>query len=65
MTKATGDGPRKITDAKITDAKSVQIQNPITGTFVRLDTDTGRVVEQKKSPGPFKGVRILKAQKAH
>ena len=60
MAKNTGDGTRK--GAVI---KRVQIQNPITGTFIKLDTDTGRVVEQKKSPGPFKGVRILTSKKAH
>lgn len=57
MAKNTGDGARK---GAVT--KRVQIQNPITGTFIKLDTDTGRVIEQKKSPGPFKGVRILKAK---
>lgn len=60
MAKNTGEGARK---GSVT--KRVQIQNPITGTFIKLDTDTGRVVEQKKSPGPFKGVRILKTKKAH
>lgn len=57
MTKDNGDGT-----GKGALAKRVQIQNPITGTFIKLDTDTGRVVEQKKSPGPFKGVRILRTK---
>lgn len=60
MAKNTGEGSRRGAIAK-----RVQIQNPITGTFIKLDTDTGRVLEQKKSPGPFKGVRILKNTKAH
>ena len=60
MAKHTGEGARKAT------AKNrIQMQNPITGTFIKLDTDTGRIVEQKKSPGPFKGVRIFKTSKAH
>ncbi len=60
MAKNTGEGARRGSATK-----RVQIQNPITGTFIKLDTDTGRVVEQKKSPGPFKGVRILKTTKAN
>lgn len=60
MAKNIGDAARK---ESVT--KRVQIQNPITGTFIKLDTDTGRVVEQKKSPGPFRGVRILRTTKAH
>jgi hypothetical protein len=34
----------------------VQVKNPIIDRWVKLDTRTGRIVETKKSPGPFKGV---------
>jgi hypothetical protein len=34
----------------------VQIKNPITDRWVKLDTTTGRIVDTKKTPGPYKGV---------
>ena len=34
----------------------VQVKNPITGRWVKLDTNTGRIVDTKKSAGPYKGV---------
>jgi hypothetical protein len=34
----------------------VQVMNPITERWVKLDTTTGRIVETKKTPGPYKGV---------
>jgi hypothetical protein len=34
----------------------VQIKNPIINRWVKLDTRTGRIVDTKKSPGPYKGV---------
>lgn len=35
----------------------VQVRNPVTGRWVKIDTRTGRIVDHKKSPGPYKGVR--------
>jgi hypothetical protein len=35
----------------------VQAQNPVTGRYVKIDTNTGRIVDHKKSPGPYKGVK--------
>jgi hypothetical protein len=35
----------------------VQIKNPVTGRFVKIDTKTGRIVSHKKTPGPYKGVK--------
>jgi hypothetical protein len=35
----------------------VQVKNPLTNRWVKLDTSTGRIVDHKKSPGPYKGVR--------
>lgn len=33
-----------------------QSRNPINNNWTKRDTDTGRFIDQKKSPGPFKGV---------
>jgi hypothetical protein len=35
----------------------VQALNPVTKRYVKIDTNTGRIVEQKKTAGPYKGVR--------
>jgi len=35
----------------------VQVLNPATGKWVKLDTKTGRIMDQKKTPGPYKGIR--------
>jgi len=34
-----------------------QIQNPLTGIFIKRDTATGRLMDGKKDGMPFKGVR--------
>jgi hypothetical protein len=34
-----------------------QAKNPVTNRYVKIDTATGRIVDQKKSPGPYKGIR--------
>jgi hypothetical protein len=34
----------------------VQVKNPVTKQWVKLDTKTGRIVDSKKSPGPYKGI---------
>ena len=36
----------------------IQIQNPVTGQWVKVDTATGRILDQKKTPGPYKGVAV-------
>lgn len=38
----------------------VQVQNPVTNRWVKIDTNSGRIVDHKKSPGPYKGVRKKK-----
>jgi hypothetical protein len=48
--KAASPGSR---NAKPT---SVQVRNPITERWVKLDTKTGRIIDTKKSPGPYKNV---------
>jgi hypothetical protein len=35
----------------------VQAKNPVTDRYVKIDTSTGRILDQKKSPGPYKGVK--------
>jgi len=35
----------------------IQVLNPVTKRWVKLDTKTGKIVEQKKSFGPYKGIR--------
>jgi hypothetical protein len=35
---------------------SVQVKNPITERWVKLDTNTGRILDTKKSPGPYKNI---------
>jgi hypothetical protein len=34
-----------------------QVLNPHTGRYVKRDTDTGKFIDQKADPKPFKGVR--------
>lgn len=34
-----------------------QIKNPVTNRWVKIDTKTGRIVDHKKTPGPYKGIR--------
>ena len=38
----------------------IQIQNPRSGLFVKIDRQEGRIMQHKKSPGPFKGIGIVK-----
>ena len=33
-----------------------QVMNPVTKRWVKIDTKSGRIVDSKKTPGPFKGV---------
>lgn len=52
MAKNTGSGSRK---GAVKDR--VQALNPVTKRYVKIDTETGRIIAHKKSSGPFKGVR--------
>lgn len=38
----------------------VQVKNPVTDRWVKIDTNTGRIIDHKKTPGPYKGVRKKK-----
>lgn len=40
----------------------VQVKNPLTERWVKLDTKTGRIVDHKKTPGPYKGVRKMRTK---
>lgn len=52
MAKNTGSGSRK---GAVKDR--VQALNPVTKRYVKIDTDTGRIIAHKKTAGPYKGVR--------
>jgi hypothetical protein len=34
-----------------------QVKNPVTKKWVKIDTKSGRIIDAKKTPGPYKGVR--------
>ncbi len=36
-----------------------QVKNPLTGRYVKIDTNTGRIIANKKTDGPYKGIRDL------
>jgi hypothetical protein len=36
----------------------VQVRNPKTDRYVKIDRDEGKIVSHKKSPGPYKGVPV-------
>lgn len=52
MAKNTGSGSR---NGAVKDR--IQALNPLTKRYVKIDTSTGRIVDHKKSAGPYKGVR--------
>ena len=37
-----------------------QTKNPMTGRYVKIDTEKGQIVAVKKSPGAYKNTPILK-----
>lgn len=38
-------------------SKRVQVFNPVTKRYVKIDTDRGRIIDHKKTPGPYKSIR--------
>ena len=58
VAKNTGSGSRK---GAVTER--VQALNPVTKRYVKIDTSTGRIVDHKKSAGPYKGVREVSGSK--
>jgi len=41
----------------------VQVRNPRSGRYVKIDRSAGRIVSHKKSPGPYQGVPIARTNK--
>lgn len=37
----------------------VQVRNPVTGRYVKIDKARGSIVAHKKTDGPYKGIRIV------
>ena len=38
----------------------VQVKNPKTGKYVKIDRAKGRIMSHKKSDGPYKGVTVAR-----
>ena len=38
----------------------VQVKNPRTGTYVKINRTAGKIVSNKKSSGPYKGVPVAR-----
>jgi len=41
-------------------AKIVQVKNPKTGRYVKIDREKGRIVSHKKSEGRYKNVPVAR-----
>lgn len=41
----------------------VQTKNPKTGRYVKIDRSAGKILDTKKSPGPYKGVPVARKRK--
>ncbi len=41
----------------------VQVKNPRTGRYVKINRSAGKIVSHKKSDGPYKGVPIARKKK--
>lgn len=41
----------------------VQVKNPRTKRYVKIDRDKGKIVSHKKSPGPYKDVPVARKKK--
>jgi hypothetical protein len=35
----------------------VQVRNPVTKRWVKIDTRSGRIIDSKTSAGPYKGIK--------
>jgi hypothetical protein len=57
MAKNTGSGSR---NGAI--KERVQALNPVTKRYVKIDTSTGRIIDHKKTAGPYKGVREVNSK---
>ena len=41
----------------------VQVKNPRSGRYVKIDRSAGLIVAHKKSPGPYKGVPVARTRR--
>jgi len=41
----------------------VQVKNPKTGKYVKIDRDAGKIISHKKSSGKYKGVPVARKRK--
>ena len=41
-------------------SRIVQVKNPKTGHYVKIDRKEGRILSNKKSQGPYKGVKVAR-----
>lgn len=41
----------------------VQVKNPRTGHYVKIDRTAGKIIAHKKSDGPYKGVPVARKRK--
>lgn len=41
-------------DGKVKDR--IQYENPKNGHYVKVDRDTGKIIDVKSTPGPYKGI---------
>lgn len=51
--KSSGSGKRDF----------VQVKNPKSGRYVKIDRSAGKIVSHKKSDGPYKGVPVARKRK--
>ena len=42
----------------------VQVLNPVTERYIKIDTSSGRIIDHKKTAGPYKGIREAKTPSA-
>ncbi|MDP2872929.1 MAG: hypothetical protein Q8P31_10390 [Bacillota bacterium] len=38
----------------------VQVRNPKTDRYVKIDRDAGKILDQKKSPGPYANIPVAR-----
>ncbi|HHW27265.1 MAG TPA: hypothetical protein GXX23_08010 [Firmicutes bacterium] len=43
----------------------VQVKNPKTDRYVKIDREAGRIVAHKKTPGPYKNIPVAGKQEEH
>ena len=41
----------------------VQVKNPRSGHYVKIDRTTGKIMNHKKSDGPYKGVPVARTRR--